>query len=155
MRRAADRAQHRPRPQHLRSHPCAGFGRDHRGRAARRYRGQREGASRLHGHADRCGRSRAVSLLSVDSISVRYGQLTALRRASIKVDEGETLFVTGPNGAGKSTLLKAIAGVVTPREGFIEFAGQHIAGKAPEDIARLGFSMVPEGREVFGSLTIE
>ena len=96
-----------------------------------------------------------MSLLSVENISVRYGQLTALRKASIKVDEGETLFVTGPNGAGKSTLLKAIAGVVTPREGFIQFAGQHIAGKAPEDIARLGFSMVPEGREVFGGLTIE
>ena len=71
------------------------------------------------------------------------------------MSEGETLFVTGPNGAGKSTLLKAIAGVVTPREGFIQFAGQQIAGKAPEDIARLGFSMVPEGREVFGGLTIE
>jgi branched-chain amino acid transport system ATP-binding protein len=96
-----------------------------------------------------------VSLLSVENISVRYGQLTALRRASIKVSEGETLFVTGPNGAGKSTLLKAIAGVVTPREGFIRFAGQQIAGRAPEDIARLGFSMVPEGREVFGGLTIE
>ena len=60
-----------------------------------------------------------MSLLSVENISVRYGQLTALRRASIKVDEGETLFVTGPNGAGKSTLLRAIAGVVTPREGLI------------------------------------
>ena len=96
-----------------------------------------------------------MSLLSVENITVRYGQLTALRKASIKVNEGETLFVTGPNGAGKSTLLRAIAGVVTPREGFIQFSGQHIAGKAPEDIARLGFSMVPEGREVFGGLTIE
>ena len=95
-----------------------------------------------------------MTLLSVDNISVRYGQLTALRKASVKLAEGETLFVTGPNGAGKSTLLKAIAGVVTPREGFIRFAGQHIAGRAPEDIARLGFSMVPEGREVFGALTI-
>ena len=96
-----------------------------------------------------------MSLLGVENISVRYGQLTALRKASIRVEEGETLFVTGPNGAGKSTLLRAIAGVVTPREGFIQFKGQHIAGKAPEDIARMGFSMVPEGREVFGALTIE
>ena len=69
--------------------------------------------------------------------------------------EGETVFVTGPNGAGKSTLLKAIAGVVTPSEGAITFRGQPIAAKAPEDIARLGFSMVPEGREVFGSLSID
>lgn len=96
-----------------------------------------------------------MSLLEVENITVRYGQLTALRKASIRVAEGETLFVTGPNGAGKSTLLKAIAGVVTPREGFITLAGQHIAGKAPEDIARKGFSMVPEGRHVFGGLTIE
>ena len=96
-----------------------------------------------------------MTLLSVENITVRYGQLTALRKASITMAEGETLFVTGPNGAGKSTLLKAIAGVVTPREGFITFNGQHIAGKAPEDIARQGFSMVPEGRHVFGSLTIE
>ncbi len=96
-----------------------------------------------------------MTLLSIENISVRYGKLTALRRASITVNEGETLFVTGPNGAGKSTLLKAIAGVVTPREGFIRFNGAHIAGKAPEDIARMGFSMVPEGREVFGGLTIE
>ena len=96
-----------------------------------------------------------MTLLAVDNISVRYGQLTALREVSISLAEGETLFVTGPNGAGKSTLLKAIAGVVTPRQGSIQFAGQHIAGRAPEDIARLGFSMVPEGREVFGALTIE
>ena len=96
-----------------------------------------------------------MTLLSVDNISVRYGQLTALRKASIRIAEGETLFVTGPNGAGKSTLLKAIAGVVSPREGSIEFSGQPIAGRSPEDIARLGFSMVPEGREVFGALTIE
>ena len=95
-----------------------------------------------------------MTLLAVEKISVRYGQLTALRNASIAIAEGETLFITGPNGAGKSTLLKAIAGVVTPRQGSIRFGGRQITGKAPEDIARMGFSMVPEGREVFGSLTI-
>jgi branched-chain amino acid transport system ATP-binding protein len=96
-----------------------------------------------------------VTLLDVSDITVRYGQLTALRKASIRLAEGETLFVTGPNGAGKSTLLRAIAGVVKPREGTITFDGQVLNGKPPEDIARLGFSMVPEGREVFGGLTIE
>ena len=96
-----------------------------------------------------------MTLLQVDAISVRYKQLVALRWLSMRIDEGETLFVTGPNGAGKSTLLKAIAGVVTPREGLITFNGVQVGGKAPEDIARLGFSMVPEGREVFGGLTIE
>lgn len=96
-----------------------------------------------------------MTLLAVDTVTVRYGKLTALRNASLSMNEGETLFVTGPNGAGKSTLLKAIAGVVAPREGSITFEGAPTAGKAPEDIARMGFSMVPEGRHVFGSLTIE
>lgn len=96
-----------------------------------------------------------MNLLKVDNVTVRYGQLTALRNMSMHIAEGETLFVTGPNGAGKSTLLKAIAGVVTPREGSIILSGQPIAGTAPEDIARMGFSMVPEGRHVFGSLTID
>ncbi len=96
-----------------------------------------------------------MTLLSVENISVSYGRLAALRRASFSMQEGETLFVTGPNGAGKSTLLKAIAGVVTPRAGQIVLAGQAINGRSPESIARLGFSMVPEGRHVFGTLTIE
>jgi branched-chain amino acid transport system ATP-binding protein len=95
-----------------------------------------------------------MTLLQVEAISVRYKQLVALRKLSMKIDEGETVFVTGPNGAGKSTLLRAIAGVVTPREGLISFNGSQIGGKTPEDIARMGFSMVPEGREVFGGLTI-
>lgn len=96
-----------------------------------------------------------MTLLDVSGITVRYKQLTALRKLTMKVEEGETVFVTGPNGAGKSTLLRAIAGVVTPREGLIKFGGAEIGGKTPEDIARMGFSMVPEGREVFGGLTIE
>jgi len=96
-----------------------------------------------------------MSLLVVDRISVSYGRLAALRDASLSMNEGETLFVTGPNGAGKSTLLKAIAGVVSPRRGTISLAGKSIGGQPPEAIARLGFSMVPEGRHVFGSLTID
>ncbi|MGE0237961.1 MAG: ABC transporter ATP-binding protein [Parvibaculaceae bacterium] len=96
-----------------------------------------------------------MSLLEVDNITVRYGRLTALRSISLTVDEGETLFITGPNGAGKSTLLKAIAGVVPVAEGAITLDGKVISGGRPEDTARLGFSMVPEGRHVFGALTIE
>ena len=96
-----------------------------------------------------------MSLLNIDNITVNYGRLTALRHASLKLTKGETFFVTGPNGAGKSTLLKAIAGVVAPKSGTIHFANTDIGGRTPEDIARLGFSMVPEGRHVFGSLTIE
>ncbi|QGX97078.1 ABC transporter ATP-binding protein [Roseovarius faecimaris] len=96
-----------------------------------------------------------MSLLNVDNITVRYGRLTALRNFSLSMEQGETLFVTGPNGAGKSTLLKAIAGVVAPAEGRIGFQGQKVDGNPPENIARLGLSMVPEGRHVFGALSIE
>ncbi len=96
-----------------------------------------------------------MTLLTLDKVSVRYGQLRALREVSFDLGKGETLFVTGPNGAGKSTLLKAIAGVVAIASGTIGLDGKVITSRAPEDIARLGISLVPEGREIFGSLTIE
>jgi len=96
-----------------------------------------------------------MTALVVDDITVSYGRLTALRGVTLTVDEGEILFVTGPNGAGKSTLLNAIAGVVPPGSGSIMIDGAKITGAAPEDIARRGFSLVPEGRNVFGALTIE
>jgi branched-chain amino acid transport system ATP-binding protein len=96
-----------------------------------------------------------MSLLSLSNISVRYGRLTAVRGVTFALAEGEILFITGPNGAGKSSLLRAIAGVTSPAGGRVDFADHDITGQAPEDIARLGLSMVPEGRDVFGSLTIE
>lgn len=96
-----------------------------------------------------------MTALAVDDITVSYGRLTALRGVTLKVDAGEILFVTGPNGAGKSTLLNAIAGVVPTGSGSIAIDRADITGAAPEDIARRGFSLVPEGRNVFGALTIE
>ncbi|MBK8439779.1 MAG: ABC transporter ATP-binding protein [Rhodobacter sp.] len=96
-----------------------------------------------------------MSLLSLSNLTIRYGRLTAVRNVAFTMAEGEILFITGPNGAGKSSLLRAIAGVTAPAGGRIDFADHDITGRAPEDIARLGVSMVPEGREVFGSLTIE
>ncbi len=96
-----------------------------------------------------------MTLLAVDNITVRYGRLTALRGITLKVAEGEILFVTGPNGAGKSTLLNTIAGVVPPVSGSIMMDGTEIAEAPPEQIARRGFSLVPEGRNVFGALSIE
>ena len=96
-----------------------------------------------------------MSLLALSNVSVRYGRLTAVRGVTFSLAEGEILFITGPNGAGKSSLLRAIAGVTPPSGGRIDFADHDITGRAPEDIARLGLSMVPEGRDVFGSLTIE
>jgi branched-chain amino acid transport system ATP-binding protein len=96
-----------------------------------------------------------MTLLAVDNITVRYGRLTALRGISLKIAEGEVLFVTGPNGAGKSTLLNTIAGVVSSISGSITMNGAEVTGAPPESIARRGFSLVPEGRNVFGGLSIE
>jgi branched-chain amino acid transport system ATP-binding protein len=96
-----------------------------------------------------------MTLLAVDEITVRYGRLTALRGVTLSISEGEILFVTGPNGAGKSTLLNAIAGVVPHVSGAITLNGTDLTGVPPESIARRGFSLVPEGRHVFGALTIE
>lgn len=93
--------------------------------------------------------------LSVDSISLQYGQLSALKNVSFELQEGEVLFITGPNGAGKSSLLKAIAGLQPIAEGTIALHGIASENFAPEKVARLGFSMVPEGRHVFSALTIE
>jgi len=96
-----------------------------------------------------------MTLLAVNDVTVRYGRLTALRGITLMIAEGEVLFVTGPNGAGKSTLLNAIAGVVPPISGSITIDGAEMTGAPPEQIARRGFSLVPEGRNVFGALTIE
>jgi branched-chain amino acid transport system ATP-binding protein len=96
-----------------------------------------------------------MTLLAVNDVTVRYGRLTALRGITLTMAEGEVLFVTGPNGAGKSTLLNAIAGVVPAISGSIAIDGAEVTGAPPEQIARRGFSLVPEGRNVFGTLTIE
>jgi branched-chain amino acid transport system ATP-binding protein len=96
-----------------------------------------------------------MTLLAVDDITLSYGRLTALRGVTLEIAEGEVLFVTGPNGAGKSTLLNAIAGVVPVGSGSITMDGAKVTGASPEDIARRRFSLVPEGRNVFGALSIE
>jgi branched-chain amino acid transport system ATP-binding protein len=93
--------------------------------------------------------------LEVTGLHVRYSELVALRDVSLRVAEGEVVCVIGPNGAGKSTLLAAIAGGVTPSKGCIRFRGHSIYGARAERIARLGLSLVPEGRRIFGTLTVE
>lgn len=85
---------------------------------------------------------------------MRYGGVQALRGIDLQVAEGETVMVTGPNGAGKSTLMKALAGVVKPRAGHIKLGSQDVTGQSPERIATMGLSMVPEGRHVFGGMTV-
>ena len=86
-----------------------------------------------------------MTLLSVDNITVRYGRLTALRGISLKIAEGEILFVTGPNGAGKSTLLNAIAGVVPPATGTITLDGAEMTGGRPSRSPGWDFRWCPKG----------
>ena len=94
-------------------------------------------------------------LLRVDDIHVHYGRLAAVRGVSLTVAAGEIVCLVGPNGAGKSTTLLTIAGVLAPTQGAVTFGQTAIAGLSPEAVARLGLSMVPEGRRIFSSLTVE
>jgi len=94
-------------------------------------------------------------MLELNDIHARYGAITALRGISISVSQGELVALLGVNGAGKSTTLATIAGVLRPWQGSILFDGSSTLGKPPEQIARLGISLVPEGRDIFPSLTVE
>jgi branched-chain amino acid transport system ATP-binding protein len=94
-------------------------------------------------------------LLEVENIEVRYGRTTAVRNVSFSVKTGEFVCIVGPNGAGKSSTMMSIAGVQRPTAGSISLAGTSISGLGPEKIARLGISLVPEGRHVFSQLTVE
>lgn len=93
-------------------------------------------------------------LLNIINISVNYGRLAAVRNVSLSVETGSITVIVGPNGAGKSTILQAIAGGIRPASGGIEFDGEMIVGRRPEDVAASGISLVPEGRHVFPTLTV-
>lgn len=95
-----------------------------------------------------------MNLLSVSDLDVRYGTVPALRGVSLDVKSGELVGVVGPNGAGKSTLLLSIAGVLPAVGGEVRFDGQPVATRSAETMARSGISLVPEGRHIFGSLTV-
>jgi len=94
-----------------------------------------------------------MSLLSLEGLVVRYGEIVALRGLSLSVDAGEVVTLLGANGAGKSTTLRAISGLLKPAAGNILFDGKSIAGMGPEAIVKLGISHVPEGRRLFPGLT--
>ncbi|GAA1858788.1 ABC transporter ATP-binding protein [Microbacterium koreense] len=94
-------------------------------------------------------------MLRVDDLVVRYGRSPALRGVSFRVDEGQVVSLVGPNGAGKTTSLKAIVGLVAPASGSITVDGESVLGRRPEALLRRGLSLVPEGRHIFGTLTVE
>jgi len=93
-------------------------------------------------------------LLRVDAIDVFYGDVQVLYGLSLHVEEGEIVTLLGSNGAGKTTTLRAIAGLRRPRAGDIRFRGRSIAAIPAAARAELGIALVPEGRELWGSLTV-
>jgi branched-chain amino acid transport system ATP-binding protein len=95
-----------------------------------------------------------TSILEAENLQVFYGAVYALKSVSFKVSEGRITSVIGANGAGKSTLLKGVAGVVPSSEGHIRFEGQSILGLSAAAIVKKGISMVPEGRQLFTSLSV-
>jgi branched-chain amino acid transport system ATP-binding protein len=93
-------------------------------------------------------------MLAVRDLDVFYGRVQALRRSSLSVAPGELVTIVGPNGSGKTTLLRALTGLVRVRAGQVLFEGRVISGCATEDIVRHGIALVPEGRELFGPLSV-
>ncbi|MGH6761751.1 MAG: ABC transporter ATP-binding protein [Phyllobacterium sp.] len=95
-------------------------------------------------------------MLEVHHLSLRYGRHLALDDVSLHLDSGETVVILGANGAGKSSLLKSIAGLVRGEEKTnISLVGQNLNGMPPHTIVETGVALVPEGRGVFGDLTVE
>ena len=94
------------------------------------------------------------TLLRVDGIEVGYGDLTAVRDVSLEVREGEAVALIGANGAGKTTTLRAISGLLPLRRGRIEFEGQRLDGLGPAEIVARGIAHVPEGRQLFPTMTV-
>jgi branched-chain amino acid transport system ATP-binding protein len=93
-------------------------------------------------------------VLTVEGVTTRYGPVTALQSVHLKVDEGELVGVVGANGAGKTTLMSTVMGLVKPAAGQVKFLGKSITGMTPESIAAIGIALVPEGRHIFGTLTV-
>jgi ABC-type branched-subunit amino acid transport system ATPase component len=114
--------------------------------------------SRWRSHAKARGvneTTRAAPLLELVGVEVGYGGIQAVKGIDLYVEQGELVCLIGANGAGKTTTLKGICGLQPVRSGTIRYAGQDITGKPAFELVRQGLAMVPEGRGVFGALTIE
>jgi branched-chain amino acid transport system ATP-binding protein len=93
--------------------------------------------------------------LAVSDLEVRYGPVAAVRGLSLEVAPGEIVGLIGPNGAGKSSTLHAIMGHVRPSAGDVRLGERSLRGRPPEAVARSGIALVPEGRRIFGELTVD
>jgi branched-chain amino acid transport system ATP-binding protein len=95
------------------------------------------------------------ALIEATGLHTYYGQSHILRGVDFRVARGETVGLMGRNGMGKSTLLKSIMGLVKPRSGAVRIAGREMTSRPPYEIAQLGIAYVPEGRGIFGNLSVE
>jgi branched-chain amino acid transport system ATP-binding protein len=96
-----------------------------------------------------------MSLIETRKLSAFYGDFQALFDIDVTVEQGETVAIIGANGAGKTTFLRAVAGALPAAPGAVIYDGKPIGDKTPHEIVRLGISMVPEGRRLFPSLSVE
>ena len=96
-----------------------------------------------------------MTLLSIEGLEARHGQLKAVRGVNLTIERSETVALVGANGAGKTTLLRAIAGAHRIAAGRIAFKGEDIGGRSAWARAALGLALVPEGRRLFARLTVE
>src|ERR1700740_826990 len=96
-----------------------------------------------------------MTALVVEKLSVRYGAADAVRGLSLEVKPGQIVGLIGPNGAGKSSTLHAIMGSAPITGGDVRLDGRALVGRPPEQVARSGIALVPEGRRIFGELTVE
>ncbi len=96
----------------------------------------------------------AEPLIEVKDLHTNYGVSHILRGVSMTLARGETIGLMGRNGMGKTTLLKSIMGLVKPRDGSVHICGRPMTGRAPYEIAKLGVAYVPEGRGIFGNLSV-
>ena len=97
----------------------------------------------------------SAAALAVENLEVRHGAVSAVRGISLEVHRGEIVGLIGPNGAGKSSTLHAIMGAVRPAGGDVRLDGFSLVGRRPEDVARRGVALVPEGRRIFAQLSVE
>jgi branched-chain amino acid transport system ATP-binding protein len=93
-------------------------------------------------------------MLEIEGISAGYGRVPVLHAVSLRLERGEFAAIVGPNGAGKTTLFKTVSGTVRPSSGRIRFEGSDLLAIAPSARAHLGIAHIPEGRQVFPSLTV-
>ncbi|MCY0149266.1 ABC transporter ATP-binding protein [Hoeflea sp. G2-23] len=92
--------------------------------------------------------------LGIDGLSASYGKVPVLRDVSVSIRKGEIVTLIGGNGAGKSTLMKAICGLVKPTGGKVTLFGEDVTGLAPHNLVTRGLSLVPEGRRLFGPMSV-